>query len=132
VRLLTGIGAAGAALLGRSARASPGLTAGSDDVAATGLPAIKGAKKKGGKKKKGSDGVNLTRASQDFPVPTGSNASGQVNCLSGEATGGGVGVSNTACSVVSSGPVGTKAWGATVACSPANTATATVTVICLS
>jgi hypothetical protein len=131
VRLLTGIGAAGVALLGRNAIASPGLAAGSGGAVPE-LPAIKGAKKKGGKKKKGSDGVHLTRASQDFPVPTGSNVSGQVNCPSGEATGGGVGVSNTACSVVSSGPVGTKAWGATVACSPANTATATVTVICLS
>ena len=133
VRLLAGIGTAGTALLRRSSIASPGSTAESVGAAAAELPAIKRAKKKKGKRgTKGPAEVHLTRKSQDFPVSAGSNANGQVNCPSGEATGGGVGVSNAACIVASSGPVGTKAWGATVTCPGANTATMTVTVICLS
>ena len=112
VLLLAGIGAVGTALLQRSSIASPGSTAESDGAAAAELPAIKNAKKKKGKRgAKGPADVHLTRKSQDLPVSAGSNANGQVNCPSGEATGGGVGVSNTACAVVSSGPVGTEAWG---------------------
>jgi hypothetical protein len=132
VRWLAGIGTAGTALLGRFYLASPGSTAKSDNAASQGMPAINGAKNK-----KGKSGANasakdrLTQSSQEFSVSAGANANGQANCLSGKATGGGVGVSNAACVVASSGPVGAKAWGATVACPGANSATATVTVICL-
>jgi hypothetical protein len=134
VRSLAGIGAAGMTLLGRGSLASHSSAAESGGESEPGLLAIKSAKKKkkGKKGSNGSDGVRLTQKSQDFSVPAGSNANGQVNCSSGQATGGGVGISNAACSVVSSGPVGAKAWGATVGCPAGQTATASVTVICIS
>ncbi len=126
VRSLAGIGAASAALLGLSKMASAHLPDELEGPGGSGL-AIKAAKKKG--KKKGKH--TLVRESDDFSIGAGGTATGQVNCPSGEATGGGAGLTNTACSVISGGPVGSTAWAATVTCPPGQTATVTVTVICL-
>ena len=122
VRTLAGIGAAGMSILGQSRMASAGLTSELNGSAVPGSESVIAAKKK---KKKHT----LSQNTATNTVPAGGNANAQANCLSGEVTGGGVGVTDTTCRVISSAPVGTAAWGATVAC--VNSATMTVTVICL-
>ena len=134
---LASLGAAGAVLAGRShpaseAAASIGGPAGPDALS------VDAAKKKKGKRgptgptgPTGSGGGTLSQNQATNDIPDGGNASAQANCLSGQATGGGASISNTACELVSSNVVGTSAWGATGKCPVGVTATITVRVICL-
>jgi hypothetical protein len=132
---LAGLGAVSMALMGRGQARSAGVASGSDGPAGPALLSVGAAKKKK-KGKRGPTGptgpaATLIRDSEDVAIRDGGTESGQANCPSGEATGGGAGISNTNCAVVTSGPVGTDAWSATGKCPSGQSATMTVMVICL-
>lgn len=136
---LAGLGAAGMAIVGRNHTSGGAATTATSGPAGPGSWSVEAAKKK--KKGKrgptgptgptGPGGGTLSQNEAANDIPENSNASAQADCLSGQATGGGASISNTACELVSSNVVGTSAWGATGKCPGGVTATITVRVICL-
>jgi hypothetical protein len=123
------------ALFGLPHAAGASLTADLSSQAETAPTIATAAKKKGRRGPRGRRGPagpprKLTQYASTVSVNGAPPANGQANCLTGKATGGGAGISNTSCSVISAGPVGPAAWGATARCPDDQTAILTVTVIC--